>query len=148
MGPRYFVPGDKEDYRGPSPTNYVWGIPAQHSPRRRPCQIPPNMAYVLRDYMTRIRPVPSESMFHDPHMLITQKGRQLEDALIDHLLENLEGKGLDLGALNIQRGRDHGLPPYNAWRKWCGLPVATSFSDLQDISDNHRKILAELYSNT
>ncbi len=38
--------------------------------------------------------------------------------------------GLDLVSLNIQRGRDHGLPDYNTVREAYGLLKVTDFSDI------------------
>ncbi|GAB6020397.1 hypothetical protein CHUAL_003100 [Chamberlinius hualienensis] len=38
--------------------------------------------------------------------------------------------GNDLASLNIQRGRDHGLPPWTAFRSACGLPVPQNFDQI------------------
>ncbi|ELT97224.1 hypothetical protein CAPTEDRAFT_134931 [Capitella teleta] len=40
------------------------------------------------------------------------------------------GPGMDLVSINMQRGRDHGLPGYNSYREWCGFGRAHSFDDL------------------
>ena len=45
-----------------------------------------------------------------------------------HLFESSPGTGIDLAAINIQRGRDHGIAPYNVWRSVCQLEPASSFT--------------------
>ncbi|XP_046571262.1 myeloperoxidase-like [Haliotis rubra] len=55
---------------------------------------------------------------------------KLTQEVTDRLFVDSNGNSLDLAALNIQRGRDHGLPSYTKWRKYCNIPTATSFSDL------------------
>lgn len=41
--------------------------------------------------------------------------------------------GMDLASINIQRGRDHGLPPYVRWREPCGLSPIKTFEDLDRV---------------
>uniref|UniRef100_A0A8D9FEH5 Peroxidase n=1 Tax=Cacopsylla melanoneura TaxID=428564 RepID=A0A8D9FEH5_9HEMI len=68
--------------------------------------------------------------------LATQSGQKMDTkyskAVTQFLYSDDSNYGLDAISLDIQRGRDHGLPGYNAYRTFCGLKPASSFEDLQD----------------
>ncbi|XP_031425767.1 eosinophil peroxidase-like [Clupea harengus] len=69
------------------------------------------------------------------------------DALRERLFEFLEHVALDLAALNMQRGRDHGLPGYNSWRGFCGLSKPRTLEELAVVMNNTElaRQLLELY---
>ncbi|XP_077975322.1 myeloperoxidase-like [Styela clava] len=57
----------------------------------------------------------------------------VDDSLRNHLSRKIGEKfGGDLFAINVQRGRDHGLPGYNEYRELCGLTKAKVFGDFSN----------------
>jgi peroxidase len=72
------------------------------------------------------------------------------DTLQNHLFEFTDSLGniraFDLLALNINRGRDHGIPTYNTIRQLCGYSSANKFSDLTNLmSLNNANLLSSIY---
>ncbi|TWU01936.1 peroxidase family protein [Neorhodopirellula pilleata] len=65
--------------------------------------------------------------------------QEIDTRLVDDVRNFLFGPpgagGFDLAALNIQRGRDHGLPDYNAAREAMGLARAETFADVSSDTD-------------
>jgi peroxidase len=57
--------------------------------------------------------------------------QSLNSDLTERLFSAAHSVALDLAAINIQRGRDHGLPGYNEYRRLCNLTVAETFNDLR-----------------
>ncbi|XP_042298790.1 myeloperoxidase-like [Sceloporus undulatus] len=81
-----------------------------------------------------------------PAKLIRQD-QMVVEAIRDKLFEQVMPIGLDLPALNMQRGRDHGLPGYNAWRRFCGLPQPRNEAELARVLRNRNlaKKFIQLY---
>ena len=94
--------------------------------------------------------VPLSDTFFDPELvyspgkldqflvgLATQPSQNYDNIVSEEVTNHLfqaknKSFGMDLVALNIQRGRDHGLPGYNAFRELCGLGRVSSFGLLAD----------------
>jgi len=56
--------------------------------------------------------------------------------------------GLDLVAVNIQRGRDHGLPGYNKYREICTGSKAKDWADLRkSIEPRHIEQMRRVYKS-
>ncbi len=79
--------------------------------------------------------------FYDDHDIAevlrgfaTQQAQNVDALVIDDvrnfLMRGPGGPAFDLAALNIQRGRDHGLSDFNTVREAYGLDPAASFADI------------------
>jgi len=76
--------------------------------------------------------------------LASQRSQEVDLLLVDGVRNNLFGPpgagGLDLAALDIQRGRDHGLPNYNFLRSAYGLEKVTSFAQISSDPEIQAKL--------
>ncbi|XP_012861215.1 eosinophil peroxidase [Echinops telfairi] len=74
---------------------------------------------------------------------LNRQDSMLVGELRDRLFRQVKRIGLDLAALNMQRSRDHGLPGYNAWRRFCGLSQPGNLAQLSQVLKN--KVLARKF---
>lgn len=88
----------------------------------------------------------------DPFLKAAATGntQEVDLGIVDELRNMLFGPpgsgGFDLAALNIQRGRDHGLADYNSVRAAYGLPRVTSFTEITPVTAVQRQ-LKDLYGS-
>ncbi|XP_078041721.1 peroxidasin [Augochlora pura] len=73
----------------------------------------------------------------------------LNSELTEGLFYQAHAVALDLAAMNIQRGRDHALPGYLEWRRFCNMSYVETFEDLAGEIRNAkvRQKLRELYGH-
>lgn len=80
--------------------------------------------------------------------LANNRAQEVDAYIIDDVRNFLFGPpgsgGFDLASLNLQRGRDHGLPSYNDVRLAYGLSPAVSFADITSNPDLQGR-LASIY---
>lgn len=88
----------------------------------------------------------------DPYIrgMATQTQQKLDCKVIDDVRNFLfgppEAGGLDLAAININRGRERGLLDFNNLRGALGLPSLTSFNEITN-DDESAAVLEDLYGD-
>ncbi len=79
-----------------------------------------------------------------------QQCQSIDIYVVDDVRNFLFGEpgngGFDLVSLNVQRGRDHGLPSYNDVREMVGLPRKQSFADINTDPEVQRRLAAAYVS--
>jgi hypothetical protein len=106
--------------------------------------VPLNVAFFNPDLLEQIQLGPvlqgigSESQYNNDEMIDNQLRSVLFEIPVPGNNACLDGEGLpecfsgilDLGALDIERGRDHGMPSYNEMRAAYGLAPRASFTEV------------------
>ncbi|CAB3235722.1 unnamed protein product [Arctia plantaginis] len=107
----------------------------------------------LSDWMNKPSILESNNSFNElTRGLTMQKMSESDeyytDELTNYLFRGNRTFGSDLRAIDIQRGRDHGLGSYIATRAACKLPVPKTFRDMRDyISEKNVDLLQHLYAS-
>ncbi|MDF1859905.1 MAG: peroxidase family protein [Verrucomicrobiales bacterium] len=119
----------------------------------------PSEYQVLDDFGTAT-PVALQNAFFNPDFLSAYgvsgiirgqalyRQQELDRFVVDDVRNFLFGPGfggLDLAALNIQRGRDHGIPSYNAVRAAFGLGERNGFEEVTGDYDSAFDALEQAY---
>lgn len=97
-------------------------IPAGHVPLAEAFFAAPRLLREASDIDPVLRGLASQ-----PHQRIDTK---VVNAVRNFLFGQPGSGGLDLASLNIQRGRDHGVPSLNDTRQALGLPAHNSIDDI------------------
>lgn len=105
--------------------------------------LPLRKAFFVKDPMS-----PDESKNIDPLMrgLALKVCQKIDTYVVDGVRNFLFGDpaagGLDLVSLNIQRGRDHGLPSYTQVRNGLSLSAINDFADISSDPDVQTRLAA------
>jgi len=65
----------------------------------------------------------------------------MSSELRDKFLSQNNPNGLDLAAIILQMGRDHGIAGYNLWREYCGFSKIYEWKDLEEIIFEPKRII-------
>jgi peroxidase len=147
--PALLGPGTIPPYQGyqPNVDASIGNIFATAAYRFGHTMLSPQLRRLEADGSTHVSgDLPLASAFFDPTQLTSiglepylrgladQTAQEIDTHLVDEVRNFLFGPpgsgGFDLASLNLQRGRDHGLPNYNTVRAAYGRPMVTSWSQI------------------